>query len=624
MKKIFSITVLFLIGSEQVYASNAKELERSECTEMLENGLIPLVLTNVHEDLRKFREKLSKNVTFKTLSPEDQEVHDELFNDVTFKIFFSPTSSKRSLELNQNLEKNLEKAFKHGFMDIVDILIKNGVTFQFDLLSYYGTACIQGDKDLVQLLIKNGADVNAQDEKGRTPLHLACFKWYKEKEKDFKNKQCVETIQVLIKNGANVNAKNKKGATPLHSAFQEGEENCKDRAEILIKSGANVNAKDDNGETPLFLAKGNDLVKYLVNEGADVNIINKNKQSVLRKFIDEGNKEILEFLIERGANPALDEKLLLSLIRDLSLFKTLMSKGADLNWKHADKAFLKLLVYYSEAAFTHVEEILLLMKHVKNFNVRATNQQYYLTPLDLLVHNPYTRKSYPHFSQIFSLKTNEKEEIQKRLILELVKRGGLFSITGFFGSCSKEDFKNLLYASVFGGKTDSYLLDEFFELARDNKKLKYDKKKFKNFIVKNNKQVSNPKNLMTYKHKDSKSINWHKATFRELFTAPVLSYLWPNDIKNDLNLLKEYKAKNSPTTLKLMKNGFPGSGISCWGAYLFLLHLKKFSAMAGCKKHLPYDFKIFFQKPTLTESSVNIEELIEQIEEKSSVDLEKI
>ncbi len=56
---------------------------------------------------------------------------------------------------------------------------------------------------------------------------------------------------MLITKGANVNAKNPNGRTPLFNATVEG---SKETAELLIAKGADVNAKDPDGETPLDLA----------------------------------------------------------------------------------------------------------------------------------------------------------------------------------------------------------------------------------------------------------------------------------------------------------------------------------------------------------------------------------
>jgi ankyrin repeat protein len=59
--------------------------------------------------------------------------------------------------------------------------------------------------------------------------------------------------QLLIAKGAEVNAKNVGGETPLDNAAYWGH---KEVAKLLISRGADVNAKDDDGKTPLDYAIG--------------------------------------------------------------------------------------------------------------------------------------------------------------------------------------------------------------------------------------------------------------------------------------------------------------------------------------------------------------------------------
>jgi ankyrin repeat protein len=78
----------------------------------------------------------------------------------------------------------------------------------------------------------------------------------------------IEQIKSLISAGADVNAKDKSGDTPLHNAVILAN---KDVIELLIAHGADVNAKDNQGRTPLWWAKEQknaELIEILTKHGA--------------------------------------------------------------------------------------------------------------------------------------------------------------------------------------------------------------------------------------------------------------------------------------------------------------------------------------------------------------------
>jgi len=72
------------------------------------------------------------------------------------------------------------------------------------------------------------------------PLHLAA-------------KNRTEAVKTLITAGADVNARNNNGETPLHCAVYEGSHK-KEAIKILIAAGADVNMKGNDGITPLQMA----------------------------------------------------------------------------------------------------------------------------------------------------------------------------------------------------------------------------------------------------------------------------------------------------------------------------------------------------------------------------------
>ena len=108
-----------------------------------------------------------------------------------------------------------------------------------------------------KLLLENNADVSAKDNEGRTAL----FYTYSP-----------EAVELLHSYGANVNAANNKGLTPIHSVFwgcfsrnSENEQwfasilqgrgtDCAETLKKLLGLGANPNARDKNGMTPLMYA----------------------------------------------------------------------------------------------------------------------------------------------------------------------------------------------------------------------------------------------------------------------------------------------------------------------------------------------------------------------------------
>lgn len=68
--------------------------------------------------------------------------------------------------------------------------------------------------DVVRRFIVEGADVNATDEFGQTPLYIAAHKGN------------VALLLVLMDAGADPNKSNTRGTSPLHMASMEGHAEC--------------------------------------------------------------------------------------------------------------------------------------------------------------------------------------------------------------------------------------------------------------------------------------------------------------------------------------------------------------------------------------------------------------
>ncbi len=123
----------------------------------------------------------------------------------------------------------------------------------------------------IQTCIINGADVNERGRRKITPLHEAavstcmCFL-------DVKDGSCLDACKLLIANGAEIDAQDEDGLTPLMFATLDGQQEV---VELLIREGARLNQIDEEGETALHYAAKygqNKIAELLIANGAELNI----------------------------------------------------------------------------------------------------------------------------------------------------------------------------------------------------------------------------------------------------------------------------------------------------------------------------------------------------------------
>jgi uncharacterized protein len=103
-------------------------------------------------------------------------------------------------------------------------------------------AAFFGNEGIAGLLLPFGAEVNlySRNSFNVMPLHSACAGRH------------LGVVKLLLEQGANFDAKQDRGFTPLHEAAHLGD---KYMADMLIKAGADRSARNDAGETPADVAR---------------------------------------------------------------------------------------------------------------------------------------------------------------------------------------------------------------------------------------------------------------------------------------------------------------------------------------------------------------------------------
>ena len=190
-------------------------------------------------------------------------------------------------------------------------------------------AARQGDLGALRELIAGGADVNVQDEKGYTPLIIACY-----------NGQ-LEAARLLLDSGADVDAQDFGGNTALMGVCFKG---YPDIAELLIQRGASLDMQHGNGGTALMFATmfgRNELVKVVLKHGANKDITETRGLTALDLAIQQGNEEaaMLLRLSRVGHDGVVRARLTLAGGAEASfVLETVRASGGASRFERADAA----------------------------------------------------------------------------------------------------------------------------------------------------------------------------------------------------------------------------------------------------------------------------------------------
>ncbi|CAC5406547.1 unnamed protein product [Mytilus coruscus] len=224
--------------------------------------------------------------------------------------------------------------------EVVD-LISNGanpdmLTEEYDIPLI--TAIKKRLKGVFKVLIDAGANTNKLGKDGNSAVHLCCI------ESNWK------FLELLLEVDSDLNNSNAKGDFPLELAIHAGQDPnsynnktnvSKDLIKKMLDKGANPNLTPSGKNSPLILAiqkRLDSIVEVLLDTGADTSHIGENESTAFACSLDTGLNNYIKALIENGlplnqpnSTGQYPLELLIYRCFDCSLFLLMLSNGANPN-----------------------------------------------------------------------------------------------------------------------------------------------------------------------------------------------------------------------------------------------------------------------------------------------------
>ncbi len=236
---------------------------------------------------------------------------------------------------DQNQKTPLHLALESGHADIAKYLIGQGADINLkdkDKAAPLHNAAYLGNLEIVDILLKKGAvSLNEGNFRGQTPLHFACERGHP------------EVANRLLDAGADMEARDMIGRTPLMTTgISKNIRIAKD----LIKRGADINAVVKRGPatyTTITIAARygfKDLVDLLVDK--DASISKDTLEPTLTFAVQMGHPRLFEYVLKNGVDLAVVREKDPSFVFDVAtggsveIMKALLDHSFDVDQKDKD------------------------------------------------------------------------------------------------------------------------------------------------------------------------------------------------------------------------------------------------------------------------------------------------
>ncbi|XP_046565261.1 putative ankyrin repeat protein RF_0381 [Haliotis rubra] len=184
-------------------------------------------------------------------------------------------------------------AARHGHREVLHLLESEGADLtkendDHDNIFYF--AILSEDPEIVKYIVKhNTVDINRENDEGMTPVMIAADNGFK------------EAFHLLVSKGADLTRVNEKRENILHHA-------CRGRGMEIVEyiltrnMVEDINTRTGTGKTPLMIAasEGNkEVFDLLVKKGANLTLLDEDDKNILHFASEGGNIETVQFILSQ-------------------------------------------------------------------------------------------------------------------------------------------------------------------------------------------------------------------------------------------------------------------------------------------------------------------------------------